>query len=81
MSARAQGSHVLVANHALVLRWPRAFPVPDVLVLDVDMPGLASFEAARRIHEEAPHVRILFLSAYSNDHYIEEALKAEGIYG
>ncbi len=50
---------------------------PDVLVLDVDMPGLASFEAARRLHQEAPQVRILFLSAYSNDHYIQEALKAK----
>lgn len=50
---------------------------PDVIVLDVDMPGLASFEAARRIHQEAPKVRVLFLSAYSNDHYIEEALKAK----
>lgn len=50
---------------------------PDVVVLDIDMPGLASFEAARRIQQETPKVRTLFLSAYSNDHYIHEALKVK----
>lgn len=34
IAARARSAHLLIANHALVLRWPRAYPVADVLVLD-----------------------------------------------
>ena len=47
---------------------------PDVILMDIDMPGLTCFEAARRILAALSDVRIIFLSAYTHDHYIEEAL-------
>ncbi len=47
---------------------------PDIILMDIDMPGLTCFEAAKRILQEREHVRIVFLSAYTHDHYIEEAL-------
>ncbi len=50
---------------------------PDVVVLDVDMPGLVSFEAARRIRSRYPDTRVLFLSAFTHDRYIDQALAAE----
>ena len=34
VARRASESHLLIANHALTLRWPRAFPTPDVVVFD-----------------------------------------------
>ena len=34
VARRAVGSHVLIANHALVLRWPRSFPPLGVVVFD-----------------------------------------------
>lgn len=49
---------------------------PDVLLLDIDMPGLTAFEAARRIGFTFPEVRIIFVSAYHTDQYIEQALAA-----
>lgn len=53
---------------------------PDVAVLDVDMPGVLAFEAAARIAAEVPRTRILFLSGFTHDRYIEQALavKASG---
>jgi len=48
---------------------------PDLVVLDIDMPGLSAFEAARRIQQQLPRTRILFLSAYIQDGYISQVLQ------
>lgn len=48
---------------------------PNVIVLDIDMPGLSCFDAARMMISRQPEVKILFLSAHVHDHYIEQALK------
>ncbi len=53
---------------------------PDIIVMDIDMPGLVCFDAARQIIAERPETRFVFLTAYSHDHYIEEALRI-GAYG
>jgi DNA-binding NarL/FixJ family response regulator len=47
---------------------------PDLIVFDVDMPGLNCFDAARRIRSHLSDVRLMFLSAFAYDHYIEQAL-------
>jgi DNA-binding NarL/FixJ family response regulator len=49
---------------------------PDIVVMDIDMPGLICFEAARKIREQHAEVRLLFLSAHVHDHYVEEAMRA-----
>lgn len=50
---------------------------PDVVVLDIDMPGLQCFDAARSIKARCPNTRVLFLSAFFHDRYIEDALQVE----
>lgn len=49
---------------------------PEVVVLDIDMPGLQAFDAARKIRSRCPNTRVLFLSGFMNDRYIESALAA-----
>jgi len=34
MARRAAGAHLLIANHALILRWPRSFPALSAVVID-----------------------------------------------
>ena len=47
---------------------------PNLVLMDIDMPGLEAFRAARTIMDRSPGTRIVFLSAFSNDRYIEEVL-------
>lgn len=48
---------------------------PDIIVMDIDMPGLIAFDAAKTIQSLLPKIRIMFLSAFTHDRYIEQALR------
>lgn len=48
--------------------------VPDVLLLDMEMPGLKGVEVARQLKAAQSPVRILALSAYDDQQYIAELL-------
>jgi DNA-binding NarL/FixJ family response regulator len=48
---------------------------PDVVLLDIEMPGPDAFEMADRLRHENPRVRVIFLSAHIRDGYISAAFK------
>ncbi|MCU0836269.1 MAG: response regulator transcription factor [Chromatiaceae bacterium] len=48
---------------------------PDLVLLDIDMPGVSVFEAVRRMREGLPEARVIFLSAYVQDGFISQALE------
>lgn len=51
---------------------------PDLVVMDIGMPGLSSFEAVRRIKKERPEIKALFLTMYDDEDYLAECLEAGG---
>ena len=48
---------------------------PDVLLMDIRMPGADGLSAAEEILEGDPQARIVFLTTFSDDEYIVRALK------
>jgi DNA-binding NarL/FixJ family response regulator len=48
---------------------------PDLILLDIGLPGLSGIEAARRIPELAPNSKILFVSENRSQHIVKEALR------
>lgn len=49
---------------------------PDLLVLDLDMPGLDGLSAMKQISAKAPGTAVLVLTMYGNDDAVFEAMKS-----
>ena len=46
---------------------------PDVVLLDINMPGLDGFETAKRIKRISPHIRIVLLTSYDDELFFKKA--------
>ena len=49
---------------------------PDILVTDLKMPLLDGIEVTKRVKELSPNTRVIILSMYDNEVYVDAAFKA-----
>ena len=49
---------------------------PDLVLLDVAMPGMSSFEAGRLIKEHCPDSRVVYLTMHEDKEYVRQAMQS-----
>jgi DNA-binding NarL/FixJ family response regulator len=49
---------------------------PDLVLLDISMPGMSSFEAGRLIEEHCTGTRIVYLTMHEDREYVRQALRS-----
>lgn len=49
---------------------------PDIVLMDVDMPGLSGIAAIRMLRSVIPDLKVLMLSTYNDTAYIRQAMRA-----
>jgi DNA-binding NarL/FixJ family response regulator len=51
-------------------------PAPDVVLMDINLPGMSGIECTARLKDAHPQTQVLMVTVYADNEYLFEALKA-----
>ncbi|WP_308636468.1 response regulator transcription factor [Paenibacillus silvisoli] len=51
----------------------------DILITDIQMPGMSGLELAQKVREWWPRTKIIFLTGYNQFDYVQSALRSEAV--
>ena len=49
---------------------------PDIVMIDIELPGVNGIEATKKIKEQSPHIDVVIVTVYEDHELVFEALKA-----
>jgi DNA-binding NarL/FixJ family response regulator len=49
---------------------------PDILIMDISLPGMSGIEITKKICVDRPEIKVLILSMYNNEEFIFNSIKA-----
>ncbi len=49
---------------------------PDILIADIELPGMSGIEIAARLHQTRPEIKVLVISMHQNEEYVMNACRA-----
>lgn len=49
---------------------------PEIVLMDIELPGMSGIEGTRIIHEKMPHTQIIMVSVYEDSELVFDALRA-----
>lgn len=52
---------------------------PDILLLDINLPGISGLNLAKIVHKEYPNVKIVMLTSSTDEKSLDESLKAGAV--
>jgi len=50
--------------------------LPDIVLIDVDMPGLSGIGVIPMLRKALPDLKIVVISAFDDDHYVRDSMRA-----
>jgi DNA-binding NarL/FixJ family response regulator len=65
----------MASNGEDLFRIIKTGAVPDVVVLDIEMPGMDGVESARKLKKQYPEVKVLVLSMHDENEFIRQMLE------
>jgi DNA-binding NarL/FixJ family response regulator len=80
LTSHFQGSECIEASNGQDAIDKTLLHVPDVVILDVNMPVLGGFAAAKEIQRLLPQIPVLFFTMHNGNQFVVEARKA-GVQG
>ena len=58
------------------LEFLKSNPNPDIIFMDIRLPGISGIETTRAVTEKYSNIQVIMLTMYKHDHYVKDAIRS-----